>query len=171
VVRNDAGRRLGAGVDVRGDGGYVIAPPSRHRNGRQYSIAANGGQLPELPDWLLRAIRPPAPSTSRTPLPAAPRDSSAWTRAAVDGELARLRAAAEGTRNATLNRVAFRLGQIIGAGHLNEPDIEPLLIEHGIAIGLREREVVTTVHSGLRAGEGTPRGPTVSEVSADVPEP
>ena len=171
VVRNDAGRRLGAGIDVRGDGGYVIAPPSRHRNGRQYSIAANGGHLPELPDWLLRAIRPPAPSTSRTPLPSAPRDSSAWTRAAVDGELARLRAAAEGTRNATLNRVAFRLGQIIGAGHLNEPDIEPLLIEHGIAIGLREREVVTTVHSGLRAGEGTPRGPTVSEVSADVPEP
>lgn len=26
TVRNDAGRRIGPGVDIRGDGGYVIAP-------------------------------------------------------------------------------------------------------------------------------------------------
>ena len=27
AIRNSAGTRLGAGIDVRGDGGYVIAPP------------------------------------------------------------------------------------------------------------------------------------------------
>ncbi|MEN3273440.1 MAG: putative primase/helicase, partial [Actinomycetota bacterium] len=32
-IPNDAGRRLGAGLDVRGDGGYVIAPPSVHASG------------------------------------------------------------------------------------------------------------------------------------------
>ena len=54
----------------------------------------------------------------------------------------------------------LRLGQLIGSGALHEHDVEPLLIEQGIAIGLREREVVKTVHSGLTAGQGSPRGPT-----------
>ncbi len=34
-VRNSAGR-LGPGLDIRADGGYVVAPPSRHPNGRTY---------------------------------------------------------------------------------------------------------------------------------------
>src|SRR5262245_52180190 len=34
-VQSSVGK-LGAGLDVRGDGGYVIAPPSTHANGRAY---------------------------------------------------------------------------------------------------------------------------------------
>ena len=156
-IPNSAGR-LGTGVDIRGDGGYVVAPPSRHRSKRSYAVIAHDGIIPELPTWVMRAL---APEPLRQPLVAArsPRNASAWARAAVDGELGRLREAGEGTRNDTLNRVAYRLGQIIGTGSLSEHDIAPLLIEQGIAIGLREREVETTVRSGLRAGEGEPRGP------------
>jgi hypothetical protein len=36
LVRNDTGRRLGPGIDVRGDGGYVLAPPSLHSSGNRY---------------------------------------------------------------------------------------------------------------------------------------
>jgi hypothetical protein len=92
------------------------------------------------------------------------RDATAWAKAAVDGELDRLRHASEGSRNDTLNRVAFRLGQIIAGGALAEHDIEPLLVEHGIALGLREREVVSTVHSGLRAGERAPSIPATEPI-------
>jgi hypothetical protein len=157
-VHNDAGRVLGPGVDIRGDNGYVIAPPSRHAAGGQYTVAARGGELPELPDWLIRRVepqqqRPPMLSPTRGP-------SSAWGRAALTGELSRLGEAKEGARNDTLNRVAFRLGQIIGAGCLEETDVEPLLLRAGVALGLREREVQGTVHSGLSAGERSPRGPT-----------
>jgi len=35
-IRNDAGRILGEGIDVRGEGGFVILPPSLHSNGKRY---------------------------------------------------------------------------------------------------------------------------------------
>lgn len=35
VTRNNQ-KNLGAGLDVRGDGGYVLTPPSRHISGRNY---------------------------------------------------------------------------------------------------------------------------------------
>lgn len=34
-IRSSAGQ-LGPGIDVRGDGGYVVAPPSVHESGREY---------------------------------------------------------------------------------------------------------------------------------------
>jgi hypothetical protein len=36
VVRNASGKTLGTGIDVRGDGGYVCAPPSVHYTGVRY---------------------------------------------------------------------------------------------------------------------------------------
>lgn len=154
LVRNDAGRRLGPGIDVRGDGGYIIAPPSRHRSGRQYVVASHGGNIPELPDWLLVALEPPVhrPQVVPAPEPTGVR-AAAWARAALDGELDRLDHAVEGTRNDTLNRVAYRLGQIISSGRLQQADVEPLLLQHGVATGLPEREVQATIRSGLRAAD------------------
>lgn len=54
--------RLGRGVDVRGDGGYVVGPGSRHASGRLYAWEGQGevveaGTLPEAPAWLLQAAR------------------------------------------------------------------------------------------------------------------
>lgn len=163
-MANTAGR-LGPGIDTRADGGYVLAPPSRHRTGGVYVVAGHGMQIPEMPIWLLQALEPPPPRTM--PERSAPKDVGAWAKAAVTGELDRLGHAKEGSRNDTLNRVAYRLGQIIGSGALAEHEIEPMLIERGIALGLREREVVKTVRSGMQAGEGSPRGPT----ARSSPEP
>jgi hypothetical protein len=44
--------RLGKGIDIRGDGGYIIAPPSRHRSGGVYEWM-NDTQLDDLPEHLL----------------------------------------------------------------------------------------------------------------------
>ncbi len=63
IVRNRAG--LAQGIDLRGDGGYVVAPPSRHPSGRDYAweVAHHPDEvaLAGMPDWLLqRAVGEPA---------------------------------------------------------------------------------------------------------------
>lgn len=60
VVRNSAGR-LGPGLDVRGDGGYVVAPPSHHVSGRTYvwECMAHPKDVPvaSAPAWLIMPLK------------------------------------------------------------------------------------------------------------------
>lgn len=55
AIRNSAGK-LGQGLDIRGDGGYVVCPPSVHQSGRRYEWSVDGHPdevgLAELPGWL-----------------------------------------------------------------------------------------------------------------------
>lgn len=160
-VRNDAGTRLGPGIDIRGDGGYVIAPPSRHPSGGSYSWVQGRSSLPEIPAWMLDRLRPPE-RRSVPPPRASDRawgSSSAWARTALDRELDLVRTATEGSRNATLNRAAFSLGQIVGGGGLDSAEVESLLLGTAGSIGLGEREARLTIASGMAAGAETPRRP------------
>lgn len=62
VVRNAQGlKAVGApNVDVRGDGGYVCAPPTVHRSGSVYTwVRAEGfaREMAEAPSWLLDIVK------------------------------------------------------------------------------------------------------------------
>ncbi|MEW6351708.1 MAG: phage/plasmid primase, P4 family [Thermodesulfobacteriota bacterium] len=54
-VRNSASKIAG-GLDIRGSGGYVVAPPSHHISGRHYVWEVNGNPknvpLADSPEWL-----------------------------------------------------------------------------------------------------------------------
>lgn len=50
--------KLGRGVDVRGDGGYVLVPPSKTSVG-PYSVELDS-PVADLPTWLLELLRPVA---------------------------------------------------------------------------------------------------------------
>ena len=56
-VRNDASKRLGPCLDVRGDGGQVVAPPTTHPNGTPYRWT-HGDEPVDAPGWLLDLLRP-----------------------------------------------------------------------------------------------------------------
>lgn len=47
---------LPAGVDVRGDGGYVIAPGTVMADGRFYELHGNLDEAPAIPEWLSAII-------------------------------------------------------------------------------------------------------------------
>lgn len=94
------------GLDVRGDGGYIIAPPSLHRSGQRYHWEDRSCPLEELPLWLSELLthqREPAhssPSTNRAMSPSAAEQF--WLRRALER-------ARPGTRNMTGYWLACRL--------------------------------------------------------------
>jgi hypothetical protein len=47
--------RLGKGIDVRNDKGYIVAPPSKHRSGNLYEWMNEAAELDDLPPHLLSA--------------------------------------------------------------------------------------------------------------------
>jgi hypothetical protein len=56
TIRNNSESKLGPGLDIRGQGGYIIAPPSLHESGQYYLWKNPGVQIVEAPDWLLDKI-------------------------------------------------------------------------------------------------------------------
>ncbi len=62
-IRNNAGTTLGPGLDIRGDGGYVILPPSLHASGRRYEweVSSHPDDLAvaPMPPWLLARLGAP----------------------------------------------------------------------------------------------------------------
>ena len=80
----------------------------------------------------------------------------AYVAAAIQDEYQRVRAAREGSRNATLNEAAFALGTLAAAG-ADESDCEAALISAAIVAGLSEDEARRTFRSGWQAGRENPR--------------
>jgi hypothetical protein len=103
-VRNSASK-LGAGLDIRGDGGLIIAPPSLHESGERYRWL-NELSPAAAPTWLSVALL----STKTGGKVAAPPDK--W-RSLFNG------GADEGSRNDAV---------VAMAGHLLSRRLDPLLV-------------------------------------------
>ena len=74
-IRNDQAGKLGPGIDIRGAGGQVLAPPTIHPNGQPYrweiGYSPDEIQPADAPPWLLAHLTPkpvpqPATQPSRT---------------------------------------------------------------------------------------------------------
>ena len=121
---------------------------------------------PPLPDWLLDLlVESVEPERSEGPFDRLLRaldataisDSGAWAASALTKECQAVAAAVEGTRNDTLNRAAFSIGTIVGAGLLGEHETTSALLTAAATCGLPESEAVLCIRSGMRAGTANPR--------------
>jgi hypothetical protein len=155
------GNRVGLlpGVDWRGRGGLIVAPPSQHASGHRYTwVRPLTATLPEAPAALRRLLDPPA--AVRTTLPPAPTSaghSGRYGRAALARERANVATAPVGRRNATLNRAAFNLGQLVAAGLLEADQVRAVLLAAALEAGNPETKARATIKSGLDGGAAKPR--------------
>jgi hypothetical protein len=154
------GNRVGflPSVDWRGQGGYVVLPPSRHISGNHYAtVRPLTAALPPVPPALLATLTQTSGKPARSPHSAPAGRSRGYGPAALDREAGAVRAATEGRRNDALNRAAFNLGQLIAASQLTAGEVEAELTDAALAAGLTPAEIARTITSGLMAGQQHPR--------------
>jgi len=149
ALRNTAGK-LGWLIDTRGIGGYVVGPGSTVDTNPYRAI--HTGEPAELPRWIRRLIDPP-----KRPAPTGPpprfHAPGKYADKVLNGELAKVLTAKAGTRNDTVNRVAFTLGTHIVRGTLPLDLVERTLTAAALRTGLSETEAERTITSGLAAGQ------------------
>jgi len=72
VIRNvQNSGKLGKGLDIRAEGGFVVAAPSIHPNGNHYSwdrnLAPSTTPLAPAPEWMLKLLIQPVENTVTIP--------------------------------------------------------------------------------------------------------
>ena len=179
---------LAPGLDVRGEGGQVVGPGSIHpESNKPYrwvdGLGPDDVELAPIPERLLSLLlnkgrsgghsRGDAPSSLRATV-----EPTVYSRSALEAECQAVRAArgpsadTGGERNATLNKAAFSLGQLVGGGELDAALVGEELLAAADACGLvsedGHRAIEKTIRSGMDAGiksprNGSPKPPTEGE--------
>jgi putative DNA primase/helicase len=172
--------QLGKGIDIRGDGGYVVAAGSVHVSGCMYRFVDGRGldeiAIAEAPAWLLRLITGDAAAKAEKDFPwaipvlvAKLGRARAYAEAARQQEVDRVRKAPNHQRNNTLNIAAFRLGQLLPYEILEEAGVVNDLAKAAVEIGLDQNEIQGTIASGLNAGRRHPRRLPFVKAHSSVP--
>ena len=160
------------GLDVRGDGGMVIAPPSIHPvSGNRYAIV-DAREVAEAPGWLIELVKDTREERSAvTPSDLDPlsADQMAFGRnifLKACREFAAL-PAGTGVRNASMNKLGFLTGSLIARDCFDLDFAQAATLEYAADYIAQDglREVMRTFQSGVTAGMASPWVPL-----ADSPE-
>lgn len=168
------------GVDVRGAGGYILAPGAVMQDGRTYALDGDLAEIPDAPAWLIDLLRKPAPAAPVVePEPAwAPRKPAedervrAYVDTALADEAVLVANTPEGGRNNQLNESAFKVGTMVGSGWLPR-DRARAALASAVAGWSDPKKTLGTLDRALDAGTQHPRpnlddGPDADAVRAFV---
>jgi hypothetical protein len=170
-----ATRKLPAGIDIRGHGGYVIVPPSGHESGNEYrweleygpediDIAPIPAKLREL---LAVSNQQPLRELAFDTTKKFDHNATRYGAAAIDNQISKVLAATNGTRNNTLNEAAFGLARLVAGGECDADYVRRHLLVAATAVGLSDDEARTTIESAFDAGIQIPYSTVAEEETND----
>jgi hypothetical protein len=143
------------GVDIKADGGYVVAPPSRHpATGRRYRWVGSH-PVSEMPAALTTACQPP-PAPPSTPSPTRRGGGISSPDALLAAHLGAVARAPKGRRRTTLYGAARGVARMVATAAITRADAIAALTTAGIAAGQTEREIRAAIAGGFRDEGVTP---------------
>ena len=159
------------GVDIRGDGGYVVLPPSIHPTGRPYRWVGTA-PIAEAPEWLRELVAKKKAPTKKTKLRSVPgMETSKYGQTALEQECAAIIDAPDGQQNDTINRAAFAVGQLVAGGEITAADAGRALHDAARQGGHPDNRAAATIASGLDKGQKDPRSAPDSTKNRRGPAP
>lgn len=165
----------GASVDVRGQDGYIVAPPSIHPGDEAKGVPPGwvyrwrDGHAPGerpfavAPRWLVDLVRP-APVVAAKPEPRVRGTgrASPYGEAALDRACADIASARVGSRDSTLYRTACKIGCLVGGGEIDEAYARAALASAGrvhVPDAMSEAQLARQVDRALIWGASRPFAP------------
>lgn len=177
------GNRTGLrpGWDIRGDGGYVVAPGSLHPSGAVYAWDNPPGlfDLADAPAWLADMLAksehtPDAPKSSQVGA-----DDTPYGLKALDSEVQTIQRAGNGEQETTLNAAALKIGALVAGKELSPETAKNRLIAAGLSMPSYDPgnkwtldAIASKVERGLADGAAHPRSaPEQNRSNVVYPEP
>lgn len=147
------------GVDLKGDGGYVTAPPSVHPDtGKPYRWAGDW-PVNEMPPALRAAVTAPLPAAAPPPLARQPATTAPGgisnPAALLAANLATIARAPEGRRRVTLYGAARGIARMVNAGTITPADAIAALTAAGEKAAQTPRDIRAAINGAFHA-EGAP---------------
>ncbi len=144
--------RLGPGIDVRADGGYVVAPPSIHPRTRNAYAWCDERRVAEMPSPLVQACQPSIPApTAHTPAQLGHGQGITSPQRLLESLLAAVALAPEGKRRTTLYGASRGVARMVAAGVITRTDAWAALTQAGRAAQQTDRETRTAIAGGFQA--------------------
>lgn len=167
--------QIAPNIDVRGDGGYVVVPPSVHHTGviYQWIVSPEDVELPDAPGWLLDAIvqRSEPPANAQRPSPIRPDDPtlSRWqkyARRALENEVRNVATAPDGKKHEIVRNSSISMGTLVPHGIISAAEIKEFLFSAIAGRAKDKANAAQTIEDGIAYGIKYPR-----DLPKDTPSP